>query len=180
MMINLLISCNYNRETNEPDLFHSDGSPNDLDNLLATGKINVFVFMSPECPVCISAVDELKRVNDFIVNTDINFYLVYPGTYYDIDAIKNFHHFYQLEIPFAWDKRNSFVKRFKAKVTPEVFLLSSSGDVVYSGAINDKVEYLGAKKQIASKNYLMNALMVTLNGGIPDPARTLPVGCYIE
>lgn len=143
-------------------------------------KLKVIVFMSPECPLCISYSSVLLELSNRFKNTDVKFYTIYPGTFYTADQIKEFQLEYDFHLNTYIDPTSKFAKLLKASVTPEVFLLSKKGEVMYSGAIDDWAFAPGKKRQVTEKKYLENAISQVLAGEIPEPSQTEAIGCYIE
>jgi hypothetical protein len=71
------------------------------------------------------------------------------------------------------------VKKYKATITPEVFLILSN-NVIYTGAFDDRAIDNEIIKQSASENYLYDAIKNTLEGKEVVNKKTKAVGCYIE
>lgn len=143
-------------------------------------KLKVFIFMSPECPLCISYSKVLLDMNDHFKSAGVLFFAIYPGTYYTPEQIKEFQLEYDFYLETYLDPTSEFAKLFNATVTPEVFLLSKKGEVMYSGAIDDWAFAPGKKRQVTEKRYLENAINQVLAGEIPEPSQTEAIGCYIE
>jgi thiol-disulfide isomerase/thioredoxin len=169
--------------SNRPDLASVElktieGAPVKL--IVEDEKLTVFVFMSPECPLCISYSSVLLELNEKFKNSGVIFYTIYPGTFYTAEQIKEFQLEYDFHLKTYLDPTSKFAKLFNATVTPEVFLLSKQGEVMYSGAIDDWAFAPGKKRQVTEKKYLENAINHVLAGEIPEPSQTEAIGCYIE
>jgi len=143
-------------------------------------KLKVFIFMSPECPLCISYSTVLVELNERFKDSGVLFFTIYPGTFYTVNQIMEFQIEYDFHLNAYLDPTSKFAKLLKATVTPEVFLLSKKGEVVYSGAIDDWAFAPGKKRQITEKKYLENAITQAIAGEIPEPSKTEAIGCYIE
>lgn len=68
---------------------------------------------------------------------------------------------------------------YGAKTTPQMFVISSEGVVVYNGAIDDQPSANPATLDGAT-NYLVGALTALEEGRDADPARTEPYGCSVK
>ncbi len=176
----MLIGC---VSSNRPDLSSVelktvDGVPVKL--VADEEKIKVFAFMSPECPLCINYSSVLLELKEKFKNSGVLFFTIYPGTYYTAEQIKEFQLEYDFHLKTYLDPTSKFANLFKVTVTPEVFLLSKKGEVMYSGAIDDWAFAPGRKRQVVENKYLENAITHVLAGEIPEPAKTEAIGCYIE
>jgi hypothetical protein len=65
-------------------------------------------------------------------------------------------------------------------VTPEVAILSPTGEVLYLGRIDNKAEDITHPRYAATEPELRNALDAVLAGRAPKEARTRAVGCAIN
>ena len=87
---------------------------------------------------------------------------------------------YKLDFEMLFDDENQLARVLGATVTPEVFVLNSDSEILYSGKIDNWVSDLGKKKLEVSKYYLENALTAWRDGKAIESNRTEPVGCLIE
>ena len=78
------------------------------------------------------------------------------------------------------DKEKVLSDYLKATVTPEVFLTNKTGQIVYSGAIDDWVTELGKKALQPQKHYLENAITQYLAGAPIQLSYTAAKGCLIN
>lgn len=70
-------------------------------------------------------------------------------------------------------------KRYRAKVTPHMFVIDGSGNLVYDGAIDDKRSTNQADVATA-KNYVREALDAVLAGKEVATPRSEPYGCSVK
>lgn len=75
---------------------------------------------------------------------------------------------------YAYDPSQQIAKKLGARVTPEFFVFNKDRKLAYHGAMDDNME---AGK--ASKNYLEDACMSSVNGETPKVPTTRPQGCGI-
>jgi hypothetical protein len=105
---------------------------------------------------------------------------VYPGTYYTKERISNFHTEYGISSLALLDTANILVELMNAEVMPQTIVTDGEGRVVYNGAIDDRIQDLGEKRQVVTQRYL-GAVLDSLAAGSPVPfATTIAHGCYIE
>ncbi|MBX2914872.1 MAG: hypothetical protein KF856_06320 [Cyclobacteriaceae bacterium] len=78
------------------------------------------------------------------------------------------------------DKSHRITKKLAATITPEVFLLSGSEEVLYSGAIDNWFFELGRYRPEITEHYLLDAITATLNQTTPAVTKTTAIGCFIQ
>ncbi|MBX2896579.1 MAG: hypothetical protein KF763_14135 [Cyclobacteriaceae bacterium] len=78
------------------------------------------------------------------------------------------------------DKSHRMTNKLAASITPEVFLLSATGGVLYSGAIDNWFFELGRYRPEVTEHYLLDAIKATLNQTAPPVEKTTAVGCFIQ
>ncbi len=78
---------------------------------------------------------------------------------------------------YVVDTNSKLADAFGAKTTPHVFLFDKDMNLVFRGAINDKMEN---KDKSVKKDYLKDAMKNLANGKKIDPADTTPKGCSIK
>lgn len=140
---------------------------------------HVYVFYAPECPL--SQKYTLTIASLFTKFGDkIKFVGVFPGSEEHIGQFENFKVKYKINYPLIKDEKLKLIATLKATVTPEVFLIDSSGKIVYHGAIDDWAIKLGKTRQQATVNYLENAIEGLLNNTTVETRYVKPIGCYIE
>lgn len=82
------------------------------------------------------------------------------------------HHF---RFPIYQDDRAKFADALGALKTPHVFLVSPSGEVLFSGGVDDSRE----SPSTAKNNYLETAFQQVASGQKPNPAEVKAMGCFI-
>jgi protein-disulfide isomerase len=155
-----------------------NGEKVELAHFLGKADVGVVVFYSPECPLCKNytlPLNELKAANP-----DLPVIAIYSGTDYSDSVIHAFNEKYQVTFVSARDRKYKLAKRLNAGVTPEAFLLSSDGNVVYSGLIDNRVIELGGNhRREITEFYLKDALLSWLAGEQIALERTEPKGCFL-
>lgn len=139
----------------------------------------VYVFLSPECPLCKRYTRELRQLRSdygsriFIVG-------IISGSAYSPEEVKKYQQDYNLNFPLYIDRKKELTNYMGATVTPEVVFLNTSGGTIYRGAIDNWVEELGRPRIKADKLYLENAIR-NHSANIPVTIkRSTPKGCLIN
>ena len=139
----------------------------------------VLVLLSPDCPMCISYTQLLKRIRTKY-DQEIELIGIIPGRTYQDSVVLKFVDKYELNFPVYVDKKLKVSKYLKAELTPECFLFDQKGMLVYSGAIDNWLTDLGKKRLQADQHYLLDALSQT-HSGIPLLfSYVKPQGCLLN
>ena len=146
---------------------------------LLSSPLNVFIFFSPDCPICQKNSLAIRELQAKYVQDSVQFMLVYPATFSSRKKIRRFQQKYKLEISGILDKQNELVKRLSATVTPECFLVNRKGEVFYSGKIDNAFEDIGKRRTVITARYLDDAIDNMLHNQVVSIKRTEPVGCFI-
>jgi len=158
-----------------------DLNGNDIEwNTLQDFEANVFVFISPECPLCENYTKTISLLQEEYGDEKVNWQAIVAGSYYPITQIDSFLNVYQFEIDVLLDKEYKLANYLKATVTPEVFVLNESGMIEYEGKIDNWIYKLGIKRPNITAFYLNDAINAILNGDEILIKETTAVGCIIE
>lgn len=141
-------------------------------------KPAVFVFLSPECPLCKNYAPILGSLME--AHPGVEFYGIFPGKSYSLREITAYGTEYSLKFPLLLDADKSLTRYMKATVTPEVVYMNSEGTILYSGKIDDWAVSLGKQRQVVTKHYLKDALRQSESGKPIIISQTEPVGCLIN
>jgi len=142
-----------------------------------TSPLSLFVFLSPECPLCQNYTPALNKLARQYMGK-VRVYGIIPGKAYDAATIKTFREKYKITYPLLTDPSFRLSRYLHASITPEVVLLNDRSELVYKGAIDDWLKALGKMKTKITSHYLEDAI-----AGYPDQAtikRTKAVGCLIN
>lgn len=135
----------------------------------------VFIFLSPDCPICKRYQGELKKYSK--INKPV--YFVFPGPQ-DLVEMNQFVEYDKINKKNAlWDLNFELTKYLLANVTPEV-ILRHNGKTVYKGKIDNRFKSISSHITQADTNYLENALISLEKNGGKDIVNTQAVGCFIE
>lgn len=175
----VVCSCNSKPNLDAIELKKLDGDTLKLDEI-KNHRATVIYFLSPECPLCQNYSLSMREMHQQYGDDDVLFLGVFPGKWYSEAEIKAYTLKYNLQFTMLLDDENTLVNSLGATVTPEVYLISSEGEIEYEGRIDDWVGTLGTKKKNANNEYLKNAIIAFLSSKSIDPSKTTAVGCLIE
>jgi len=149
--------------------------PND-----STVKANVYLFLSPECPICRSYTSTINDLYSLYQTKGFNFFCVISGTQFSTQSIEEFKNRYHLKPTFILDSNKKITNQLQATITPEVVVVSTNGYTLYSGRIDDWAYALGKKRKNITEHNLLNALEDILHARPIKNPKTIAIGCYIE
>lgn len=141
----------------------------------------VFIFLAPECPLCISYAPTLRQLHQqFQGNGKIRFIGVFPGTRYTVTEQQQYLSENPLPFPCITDPDFAFTREVKARITPEVVVATAQGILLYQGRIDNWAYALGKKRQKITSHDLKEVLEKRASGQNFAFTKTIPVGCIIE
>ena len=147
-------------------------------NALKEKKAIVVVFIGIECPISNAYAPVLTELHKKYGN-DVQFLAINSNALDTPAKIKGHAKEYNLDIPVLKDTANVVADKFAAKRTPEAFILSPKGEVLYQGRIDDQfgVRY---KREGPTRRDLAEALDEVLAGKTVSKAKTDVAGCLIS
>jgi thiol-disulfide isomerase/thioredoxin len=143
-------------------------------------KATVFLFYSPECPICLSQTKTISELYNQHKKDSIDFIMVFPGKFYSNKIIKRFLKDYAISIYAIRDDNVALTNYMKATVTPEAVVLDRNRNRIYSGRIDNLFEDIGERRTIVTEHYLRDAIVAVLENKEPVIKRTEPVGCILN
>jgi peroxiredoxin len=145
-----------------------------------TAKARVYVFVSPECPLCQSYSLTLRNIYDQYRQKGIEMIGIVPGT--DFTAVQISAYIKEYKIPFTilMDEQLKVVQHYGATITPEVVVTDPKGSILYRGRIDNWAYELGKKRKVITEHNLKDALESILAGKPVKVSQTKAVGCFIE
>jgi hypothetical protein len=154
-----------------PDL--TSNSDSSLQNVSASAesKLNVLVFLSPDCPASVSHEAYLKKLKTEFPSAQ--FTAIYSGSTNDLAGVRKHFKAAAMEFSALHDLRGDLKTKFRVLKTPTAVVLMGSQRVYFGGITNSHTP------DRAEKHYLRAALEDLKDGrsvAIPQ-GRTL--GCYI-
>jgi thiol-disulfide isomerase/thioredoxin len=150
-----------------------------LKNYSFTEPLILFVFLSPECPLCKNYMPVLNALQLQYRQT-VKMTGIIPGRCYHSATVTAFAKKYKTGFPLLIDPVKKLTNYLHASVTPEVVLLNNNYELVYKGAIDNSVKQLGIKRWQATENYLAYAITQYLQHNSIAVKRIKATGCLIN
>ncbi len=142
-------------------------------------SLKVLFALDTECPL---STQYIKKINSLAekYSDNFEFLIFFPGPYYSNEEVEKFIEKNNIKIKFLIDDDLMITKSLKASVVPESFLINIHSKIIYQGLIDNWVSELGRTRQYTNKNYLENAMKLSLKGVKPLIKKTKAIGCLIE
>lgn len=148
--------------------------------LYSNHSFTVWVFLAPECPLCISYSKTLMELYHQFSSANIRFVGVFSGSFHTQQEVDGYLQQYKISFPCVWDRNSKLAAQFKAKITPEVCVATLEGKTLYRGRIDNWAYDLGKKRTVITRHDLKDVLQKCQNNIPFKPYITQAVGCIIE
>ena len=142
--------------------------------------LNLFVFLSPECPLCKNYTTVLNKISQDFSRDSFVIIVIVSGKSYSPEEVNSFKKEFLVDFQLFIDPAKKLTNYLEATITPEVVLMSEKGKLIYRGAIDDWVTDLGKNKIRPEKEYLRSAITQYINHQPISIKKTKPKGCYIN
>lgn len=142
--------------------------------------LNLFVFLSPECPLCKNYTKVLNKISKDFPADSFAIIGIISGKAYSVEEINAFKKEFSVVFDLFIDPKKKLTKYLEATITPEVVLINEKGNLIYRGAIDDWVTDLGKNKIRAEKEFVRLAVTEYINHQPISIKKTKPRGCYIN
>jgi hypothetical protein len=150
------------------------------DPFQAAASVRVFLFVRSDCPLTNRYAPELRRVRNEFTERGAEFWLVYPDPGENTASIEKHLSEYRLPGTPLRDTKHTLVKRAQVSVSPEAAVFDSSGQLVYSGRIDDRYIDFGKSRPAATSHDLEAAISSVLAHKPIAFSRTKAIGCYLS
>jgi peroxiredoxin len=139
------------------------------------GPITVVTFIATECPVSNSYNQRMTDLYKDYTSKNVKFIFVNANRSEAASEVRD--HAKRVGFPFAVykDPNNVLADRFDAQVTPETFVIDSSGTIRYHGSIDDSMDESHVRVR-----RLRAALDALLAGKSLPATETKAFGCTIK
>ena len=138
------------------------------------------VFLATECPISNGSLPELAKLASKYGRQGVEFYGVISDAAVSRAEAALHHDEYHIPFPVLFDASANLRRRLKPTHTPQALVLAPSGQLIYSGRIDDRYPSVGRKRDVATSRELDEALKAIVSGKTVDVPRTEPVGCLLE
>ena len=152
-----------------------DGAPLALKDL-SKGKAVVVMFIATKCPVSNAYNDRMGAIAREYSSKGIQFLGINSNKSEPAEEVATHARDHQLNFPIAKDPGNKIADAYGATRTPEVYVLSPKGDLLYHGRIDESQD---DPKNVTSPD-LRNALDAILAGKSVAKPETKAFGCSIK
>lgn len=146
---------------------------------LTNQQLILFVFLSPECPICRNYTPVLNTLEQRY-RQSIQMMGIVPGMTYSRAIVQAFAKKYKIKFPLFIDSRKELSNYLQASITPEVILLNNHCELMYKGAIDNRIKQLGVQRWKATENYLEDVVNKYLEHSSIVVKRITPIGCRIN
>jgi peroxiredoxin len=144
------------------------------------GKIVVLEWFNDECPFVRYHYEKANTMVDLAnkhKNKNVVWLAVNSTNHTTPQQNKNFAASHELPYPILDDRSGNVGRAYGATNTPHMFVIDTSGNIVYSGAIDNSP--MGEKKEGAI-NYVDKALAELAADKSVSTASTKPYGCNVK
>ncbi|MBI3233904.1 MAG: redoxin domain-containing protein [Bacteroidetes bacterium] len=147
---------------------------------LRKNKASVLIFLSESCPICQKYSPALRKLYKDFSSENIAFYGVFPSMFIVQDSVVTFSKKFNIPFTMLIDSNQEITNILKARITPEVFVLSEEGKILYKGRIDNMFPAIGRKRFAATSHELQDALSAVISKAAVQVKETEPIGCFIE
>lgn len=138
-------------------------------------KAIVIIFIATQCPVSNAYNSRMEKIYEEYKNKGVAFVGINSNKQESVEEVREHAKKNNLNFVILKDVNNVIADKFKAAVTPEVFVLNSEFDVLYHGRIDDS-----RKEEDVKSEDLRNALNEILQGKKVTKTETKAFGCTIK
>lgn len=143
-------------------------------------KAVVLIFFGHDCPISNGYTKEIVRLCKEYVPKKIAFCVIYADADLGVDDARKHAKEYGFTCPAILDPKMSLALKVGATVKPETAVLSSKGELLYLGRIDDIYADFGKRRSQPTRRELKDALDAILAGKSITVARTKAIGCPID
>jgi peroxiredoxin len=157
------------------ELKNYDGKDYSIENVRKASKFTVVMFIATRCPVSNAYNDRMEKLNQTYTAKGITFIAVNSNKAEPVDEIAQHAKDHGFTFPVLKDVGNKVADLYGAQVTPETFVCSPDGKLLYHGRIDDSRS--ADKVQTSDLSVALDALLA---GKEPPRAETKAIGCSIK
>jgi hypothetical protein len=140
----------------------------------------VLLFLGHDCPISNGYAPEIGRLYEEFTPRNVDFRIIYAEPDFTDEEASRHAKDFKFPCPTEVDTSLKLALKYGATVKPEAVVISTSGEILYRGRINDLHIDFGKKRPQATTHDLKNALEEILQGKPISVPRTKAIGCYIE
>jgi peroxiredoxin len=140
-----------------------------------SSKVIVLMFIATQCPVSNAYDDRMVALQKDYASKGVTFLGINAKKQEGVEEVKNHAKQHGFEFTVLKDWNNVVADKLGASVTPEIYVLNSSFEILYHGRIDDSQR----ENRVSSKD-LRNALDLALSGKPVLLRETKAFGCTIK
>lgn len=148
-------------------------------NITTFNKARVYLFLSPECPLCQNYTLVLNNLYTKYKVLGVEMIGIVSSKSFNNIDVKEFTNKYNIHFPLLLNN-NLLAKYFDASITPETIVTDSLGNKIYQGRIDNWAYDIGKKRKQATVFDLNDALDFFIKNQKRPFYRTKAIGCFIE
>ncbi len=143
------------------------------------GKIVVLEWVNPDCPFVQRhyRAGTMKRLAEKYQSKGVVWLAINSTHYMDKEDNRRWIEKYKLPYPILDDHAGRVGRLYGAKTTPHMFIIDTSGKLVYRGGIDDDPR---GTKNGGALNYVERALDELLTGKPVSISQSKPYGCSVK
>ena len=146
-----------------------------IDYSALKGSTTLILFVSVQCPVSNAYNDRMIALYQDYAPKGVKFIAINANRTEPIPAVTEHARAHNFQFTVYKDENNAVADRFGATVTPETYVIDSTGTIRYHGSIDDS-----QNPSHVSTQWLRLALDAVLAGNPPPQAETKAFGCTIK
>ena len=139
-----------------------------------------YVFLDEGCPICQHYAPILSALSSEFSSSGIRIVGCASSVYADKDSLAHFARDYSIAFPILIDTALEISQALSASVTPQVVVIGSHNNTLYSGRIDDQFYALAKHRPAPTKHELRDALVAISRGKEVVVKQTKVVGCSIN
>ncbi|MBV9267606.1 MAG: redoxin family protein, partial [Acidobacteriaceae bacterium] len=139
----------------------------------------VLFFLATDCPLSNGYVPELNRIHGIYAPRGVEFYAVQGDATVKDEEVRKHVEEFGYSFPYLFDPNETLAALTGATITPQAAVVSSDGELLYLGRIDNKLEDWGKQRVQVTEFDLRDALEAILAGNRVPHARTKALGCAI-
>jgi peroxiredoxin len=175
-------SLEIGKATPKTDVKLSDVSGKTISLSDVKGKNGLLVIFSCNtCPFVIKNESRIKEITAYALKNETGVVIINSNEAQrdgddSFEAMKKYKEEQKFSAYYLLDKNSELANAFGATHTPETFLFSKKGILIYKGAIDDSPRDEPSVKQ----HFLKDAIDANITGGVIKNNSTKSVGCSIK
>ena len=147
---------------------------------LNRGKVDVFVFVRTDCPICNRYAPVIQGLDAKYQGRNVKFWLVFPDPSISVTAVRQYLRTYGYHCGVLLDPHHFLVKRTGVQITPEAAVISATGTEIYHGRIDNRYVDYSTLRRSPTVHDLDSAIQGALAGKEGRERSTSAVGCFIS